>query len=139
MTTFADKNTDMRHANEYSNTLTREQRRQAKEKMVAQFAELLDRSPDENLYWMETKTDLIDLSHEAYMSEKLLDGQGRPYGFDRIVERACAVLHGLQRTQPQRHTPALAVQPLLLADVLAQVGQPALRHGEAHGVKGIKS
>ena len=60
MTTFADKNTYMRHANEYSNTLTREQRRQAKEKMVAQFAELLDRSPDENLYWMETKTDLID-------------------------------------------------------------------------------
>ena len=100
MTTFADKNTDMRHANEYSNTLTREQRWQAKEKMVAQFAELLDRSPDENLYWMETKTDLIDLSHEAYMSEKLLDGQGRPYGFDRIVERACAVLHVVKPANP---------------------------------------
>ena len=49
---------------------------------------------------METKTDLIDLSHEAYMSEKLLDGQGRPYGFDRIVERACAVLHVVKPANP---------------------------------------
>lgn len=88
-----DMFTNERHTTEYADTLTREQCRHAMNEMARQFAELLAHSPAENLYWMESKTDLMDLSHEVYLSEKLVDGQGRPYSFGRLVQRACAVLH----------------------------------------------
>lgn len=88
-----DMFTKERHTTEFADTLTREQRRHALSEMARQFAELLARSPDENLYWMETTTDLMDLSHEVYLSEMLVDSQGRPYSFGRLVTRACAVLH----------------------------------------------
>ena len=93
MTMEMEKNACVMRAREYSQTLTREQRQRAKEKLVAQFAELLGRSPAENIYWMETVTDLMDLSHVVYLTGLITDGQGRPFGFRRIVERACAVLH----------------------------------------------
>ncbi len=93
MTMEMEKNACVMRAREYSQTLTREQRQRAKEKLVAQFAELLGRSPAENIYWMETVTDLMDLSHVVYLTGLMTDGQGRPFGFRRIVERACAVLH----------------------------------------------
>lgn len=93
MTSILEKNTRTGHATEYAQTLTREQRREAREKLAHDFSELLGRSPAENLYWMETVTDLMDLSHEVYMTELLLDSQGRPFGFMRLVKRACAVLH----------------------------------------------
>ena len=88
-----EMDTRMKHTNEFADTLTKEQRDRARDMMARQFAELLARSPDENLYWNESMTDLIDLSHCVYMSEKLVDGQGRPSGFRSIVKRACDVLH----------------------------------------------
>ena len=86
-------NTRTGHLTEYAQTLTREQRAEARKRLAAQFADLLERSPAENIYWMETVTDLMDLSHEVYLTGFLTDGQGRPFGFKRLVKRACAVLH----------------------------------------------
>lgn len=88
-----EMNTRTGHLTEYAQTLTREQRAEARKKLAAQFADLLERSPAENIYWMETVTDLMDLSHEVYLTESMLDADGRPFGFMRIVKRACAVLH----------------------------------------------
>ena len=84
------------HANrsiEYAETLTKEQRLRAKELMAKQFCDLLSHSPSENLYWLLSKTDLIDLAYEVYLTALLKDTSGRPYSFKRIVKRACAVLH----------------------------------------------
>ena len=88
-----EMNAHTKRTTEFADTLTREQREYARNEMARQFAELLARSPDENLYWNESKTDLIDLSHDVYMTESLVDGQGRPFPFGSIVKRACAVLH----------------------------------------------
>lgn len=95
-----EMNSGMRHTTEYSDTLTREQRQRAMELMASQFCELLGRSPRENLYWQESVTDLMDLSHEVYLSERLVDSHGRPYGFRRIVELACQVLHVVTPCNP---------------------------------------
>lgn len=88
-----DINAKRRESHEYADTLSREQRTQARERMTRQVAELLAHSPRENIYWMETKTDLMELLHEAFMTDLLVDGDGRPFNFKRIAERACAVLH----------------------------------------------
>ena len=95
-----EMNSGMRHTTEYSDTLTREQRQRAMELMASQFCELLGRSPRENLYWQGSVTDLMDLSHEVYLSERLVDSHGRPYGFRRIVELACQVLHVVTTCNP---------------------------------------
>ena len=88
-----EMDTHMRHTTEFAETLTKEQRNYAKEQMARQLADLLARSPRENLYWQESVTDLIDLAHEVYMGGRLVDGQGRAFSFSGIVRRACAVLH----------------------------------------------
>lgn len=86
-------NVRTRTGSEYADTLSKEQREQAHERMAQQIAELLAHSPKENLYWTETKTDLMDLLYETYITERLVDGNGRPFTFRGIALRACAVLH----------------------------------------------
>ena len=78
MATIIEMNTHGVQSNEFSQTLTKEQRLHAREQMARQFAELLGRSPMEKLYWQESVTDLIDLSHEVYMTELLKDDEGGP-------------------------------------------------------------
>ena len=78
---------------DYAQTLSREQREQARACMAEQATELMKRSPRENLYWIENKTDLMELAHVAYMTEMVKDGQGRPYKFAAIAHRLCSVLH----------------------------------------------
>lgn len=81
------------HTNEFSETLTPVQRKNARDRMAEQFCDLLRHSPSEGLYWQSSKTDLIDLSYEVYLTESLKDGEGHPLGFKWIVKRACDVLH----------------------------------------------
>lgn len=100
MATIIEMNTHGVQSNEFSQTLTKEQRLHAREQMARQFAELLARSPMEKLYWQESVTDLIDLSHEVYMTEMLKDNEGRPFPFGGIVKRACAVLHVVEPRNP---------------------------------------
>ena len=93
-------NVTQRQQNEFSDTLTKEQRDHARRQMTGQLAQLLARSPGESLYWMESKTDLMDMVHEAFMTELLVDSQGRPYSFAGIAKRACAVLHVPEPSNP---------------------------------------
>ncbi len=79
--------------NEFAATLSKQQRDYARIKMIEQFAELLTHSPRENIYWIETKTDLVELAHEAYASDTLKDRLGRPFGFKELVKLACTVFH----------------------------------------------
>lgn len=88
-----EKNARVSRSIEYADTLTREQCLRARELMAEQFCDLLSHSPSENLYWLLSKTDLIDLAYEVYLTESMKDTSGRPYAFRRIVRRACAVLH----------------------------------------------
>ncbi len=88
-----EMNAHVRHNIEYAETLTREQCLRARELMSKQFCDLLSHSPSENLYWLLSKTDLIDLAYEVYLTQSLKDTSGRPYDFKSIVKRACAVLH----------------------------------------------
>ena len=85
--------TGMRHTTEYSETLTKEQRKYALEQMTKQFCELMECSPNENLYWLGSTTDLLDLAHEVYMTETLIDREGHPLPFGLIARRIFAALH----------------------------------------------
>ncbi len=78
---------------EYSTTLTKEQRKYALNQMTMNFCELLERSRYENLYWMGSMIDLVDLTHEVYMTETLIDRQGTPLPFALIAKRIFAALH----------------------------------------------
>lgn len=78
---------------EYADTLTKEQRAEARKAMARQLGELLERSPRENLYWTESKTDLMDLVHEVFIIEHPVSGNGHPYNFKTMARLACAVLH----------------------------------------------
>jgi len=78
---------------EYADSLTKEQRIKARHIMARQLSELLAMPTTENLYWIETKTDLVDLVHEVYLSALLKDRRGMPYPFKKMVKLACAVLH----------------------------------------------
>lgn len=78
---------------EFSDTLSKEQRKQARLMMARQLCELLETDTDDNLYWMGSKTDLMDFVHEVFMSGLLNDKHGRPYRFKTLAKRACAVLH----------------------------------------------
>ncbi len=90
---YNNPNTNYCRSNEYSDTLSKEQRTSARRLMVEQLAELLRHSPRESLYWMETKVDLMELVHDAFMTDMVTDDRGRPMSFMDIVKRACAVLH----------------------------------------------
>lgn len=78
---------------EYSSTLTKEQRKHARNQMTMHFCELLERSRHENLYWMGSMIDLVDLAHEVYMTETLIDREGHPLPFGLIARRIFAALH----------------------------------------------
>lgn len=85
---------------DFADSLDRERRRAARRMMVEQFAELLSHSTSENLYWTESKTDLLEIAHDAYMSGMLSDDSGRPFRFRMLVRRACAVLHVPEPSNP---------------------------------------
>lgn len=78
---------------EYADTLSREQRRKARLMMAKQLADLLRCDTSDNLYWISSKTDLMDFVHEVFTSGLLSDSEGRPCCFKTLARRACMVLH----------------------------------------------
>ena len=65
MTMTIEMNTRTGHLTEYAQTLTREQRAEARKKLAAPFSDLMSRSPAENIYLMEPVSELVDLSNEV--------------------------------------------------------------------------
>ncbi|WP_298450622.1 hypothetical protein [uncultured Prevotella sp.] len=78
---------------DFADMLSKEQRDSARRIMAQQLGQLLARNPAENLYWTESKTDLMELVYEVYVAENPVDRLGRPYSFSEMARRACAVLH----------------------------------------------
>ena len=55
---------------DFADMLSKEQRDSAKRIMAQQLGQLLTRNPAENLYWTESKTDLMELVYDVYMAER---------------------------------------------------------------------
>lgn len=84
-----------RHTQEdYAETLSRDERREAHRLMVEQFYEILVKSKEaRNIYWTGTKTDLVELTHEMFTSGTMKDDMGRPCAFKEVMDTACHILH----------------------------------------------
>lgn len=90
---FSDFNTEKRTQDSFARTLSRDQRRQARQLMVEQFRDVLQRSRGGNIYWTGSKTDLIELTYEMFAYGDPTDAQGRPCSFVSMVAKVCSILH----------------------------------------------
>ena len=70
----------------------RETRRQLKQRIIAAFHSLLAVN-DSGRKWQGTMTDLMELTHEAWLAERYLDRTGRPLAFKVMARHVCRVLH----------------------------------------------
>lgn len=77
----------------FADMLSKEQRDNARQIMAQQLGQLLTRNPAENLYWMESKTDLMELVYDVYSSQAPIDSRGHIYSFSEMARMACSVLH----------------------------------------------
>lgn len=67
--------------------------RKNKERVVADMVKLLDRSPEEGLTWLSSKTDLIEMVHIMYCADVVKDSEGLPVTFRELVRRVCSIVH----------------------------------------------
>lgn len=90
---YIDFNMNQHTQDSYAETLSREERRQARNLMVSQFHEIIVRAAGDFIYWTGTKTDLIELTYEMFLAGNMRDSMGRPCSFISIVEKVCSTLH----------------------------------------------
>ncbi|WP_051617477.1 hypothetical protein [Prevotella sp. HUN102] len=75
----------------------KEMQRMCRERMletvVADFRNLIKRSPEEGLVWKGTKCDLVELCHSVWETQALRNERGVPLGFGAIVNSIFHVLN----------------------------------------------
>lgn len=75
------------------NDLTPRERRDVRAAVVSDFVGLLSIREQDNVYWVGTKVDLVELAYMAYEDAAVRDAAGLPVSFKQLVRRACACLH----------------------------------------------
>ncbi|MGM9704378.1 MAG: hypothetical protein ACI3YB_00115 [Prevotella sp.] len=73
--------------------ISAEQREQGLRHMEEAFVRLLDHSDKDNLYWIGSQTDLVEMVYEVYAHGRVRDASGEPLSLHRLVLRTCALLH----------------------------------------------
>lgn len=73
-----------------------------RQRIVDDMLLLLGRSADEGLTWRSSKTDLIEMVHILYCSDRMRDGHGLPMTFKELVRRACAIVHVAMPANPNQ-------------------------------------
>lgn len=71
----------------------KEQIREFRQRIVEDLEELYGHSPEEGLKWKSTKTDLIEMIHILFHSERIKDDLGLPATFVMLVNHYCGILH----------------------------------------------
>ncbi len=61
--------------------------------IIEEMKSLLTHSPEDNLKWCSTKTDLIEMIHILYESSEVRDAYGVPVSFCSLVNRCFAILN----------------------------------------------
>ena len=99
-------------------TIFREKRRQLKARIISVFHTLLEVG-DSGRRWEGTMTDLMELTHEAWLAERYLDRSGRPLPFKTMALRVCRALHCREVPNPytfvekSRNRKCVLIEPIL--------------------------
>lgn len=80
--------------------LTDEQLTAGRKAMENAFVALLDIDEKENIYWMGSQTDLVELARVAYEGGIVRDRWGSPVPFAKLVKAVCAKLHTVAPYNP---------------------------------------
>lgn len=75
-------------------------RRQAREDIIGVFKVIMKSTPSAGYLWRGTLTDLMELTHIAWLSGAFTDGAGRMVTFRDMAAHVCEVLHRTMRTRP---------------------------------------
>lgn len=90
---FSELNMRQNSQETFAETLSREERRNARQLMAQQFRMILEKTASYNLYWKGTLVDLVELIYEMYLTGNVVNPDGRPCPFREMVNKACNVLH----------------------------------------------
>jgi len=80
--------------------LTNEQLAEGRKHMKDAFARLLAANEKDDIRWMGTQTDLMELAYLAYESGEMRDERGFPLTLAQLVREACNKLHVRQPYSP---------------------------------------
>jgi len=90
---FSDYNMKQSSQDSFAESLSREERINARQLMVSQFIAILEKSRQYNIYWKGTQTDLTELTYEMFLTGKVINPDGRPCSFKEMIDKAFYVLH----------------------------------------------
>lgn len=79
---------------------TRYYREQAREMAVETFKELLRKSPDDGMIWQSTARDLVELTHEVWLTGQIFNRQGQQMSFKMMVHHIFNILHAREPASP---------------------------------------
>lgn len=97
---YIDK-TQSRSCDFQEKTMKAQRMKMARERLTAEFVELLGKSPEDGVRWKGTVTDLVEVAHIAYMQGTVCGIQGSACTFRELVARVCSVLHVKMPHNPQ--------------------------------------
>ena len=75
--------------------------REARDRLTAEFVDLLMTAPGAGVRWTGTVTDLMEVAHIAYLQGTVCAADGASCTFRQLVERACSVLNVKVPCNPQ--------------------------------------
>lgn len=78
-----------------------QQTREARQRLSEEFAGLLEISPDEGAVWEGSMSDLMEITHIAYLSGMIADSRGRMCTFDTLASRVCLCMNRRKPTNPR--------------------------------------
>lgn len=73
--------------------VSREELAQGRKEMCGRLIALLGVADRDNYYWVEAKSDLIEMAYETWLDGTLRDPQGNPISYAAIARRVFAKLH----------------------------------------------
>lgn len=76
-----------------ANTDKTQHAREARERLTDEFAALLALSPDSGARWKGSVTDLMEITHIAYMQGSVYAADGAPCTFMGLAVEVCAIAH----------------------------------------------
>lgn len=78
------------------------QRREARQRLTEEFANLLRLEPQDGARWTGSMTDLVEAAHIVYEQGRICDETGHACSFGRLVSRACRSLNVKEPANPRR-------------------------------------
>lgn len=116
---YGDKlGTNLKSSTDLSKLRFREARQKVKNLLIETFNELMSHSSS-NRYWAGTMTDLMELTHEIWLSSHFDDGTGRQISFRKMAAHVCRVLNCRNIPNPytfvekSRHRKCVLIEPIL--------------------------